>query len=390
MSELRDRALEQFQQRYSAAYAHHLANPDQGRTADEYLHDRQVALGREVSSRVRVYLDTKYWLHFRDHVLGRKTQPGIPELYERIRSLVNAGRVICPLGVYSVAEVQMQADAGTRLRTAHLMDELSSSVILAPESRRIPVEIRRFLNRRVLDPPEDLSRSTSVWTRPSWMVDPYDPGGDDGATPGERLASRKAAIDAAWGTTATDIVAQAPGALPMNAFSSYAAPILNIDKPTPEPITGPFARVFLRELLVALDMYRHAIEEEMDRFLVAHAGPDLDWRRRRDARVRQIGVELIYGAFADKRSGIDQDLPFFRIIPGIMAVYRNDRQRRFKPNDLFDFYHAASALPYSQLYLTETSMRHLLTSRPLAFDTLYGTSVVADPAEAMARIQELC
>jgi hypothetical protein len=384
----KDQAWEQFSARYDAAYQLHLASPADDIDDDEYLAEKHKKLGLAIREKFRIYLDTKFWLHFRDYTLRRRNTPAaIGALYERIKELVDSGKAICPLSAYTVGEVQLQSNFETKLRTANLMDELSSCVLLLPESRRIPVELMLFLNNRILDPPSNLDPLGFMWTRPMWMVDPYDPGGGDGSTRPEQLASKKASIDAAWGITASDIVAQSDGPLPLDAFPKYAAPILNIDKPTPDQLRGKFHDVFLRELFVALDMYDSAIEAAVEEFLDRNSPEPLDWRIKRDARKRQVGMKLVYGAFVQKQ--INRELPLFRIIPSIMAAYRNDKERRFKPNDLFDFYHAAGALPYCHIYLTEKSMRHLLISKPLELDHHYGCEVINDPAEALNVLNRL-
>jgi hypothetical protein len=370
---------------YKERLAFHVQNPSRS-TPAEYLRNRELELGQEVAGKVRVYLDTKFWILFRDHVLEREVHPDIGNLYKKLSELVSEGRLICPVSAYSIAEVQTQADENTRLATARVMDELSLSTSLHKEETRIPLEVREFLELPVGDTKSRFNLLHRVWTRPRWVGYPFDAGGDD-SPPEHRLAARKAAVDAAWACTILDFISQATGALPMRAFAEEITPILNEDKTDRAERPERFKKIFLGQLMNPLEIYSPFIEGVLDQILEEETGITFGAADKDTAHSQGTVASTIWRAFKEERAG--KHLPFFRILPWTLTTYVIDGDRQYKANDIDDFYHAAAALPYCHLFLTEKSMAHLLTSKPLEFNRLYTTRVAAKPADAIKALEEL-
>jgi hypothetical protein len=385
MQHPRDVAREKFAQTYEQRLQFHIHNPAPS-SPSAYLHSLELELGLVVAAKLRIYLDTKFWVLMRDYKLKRASNPDVPRLYNWLVEHVRNGEVVCPVSAYTVGEVQLQDDETTRLATAQLMDELSASVILQKEETRIPLEVRAFLESSLGLFGGTFELLHHVWTKPPWMIYPYDAGGDD-SPPEYRLASRKAAIDASWGCTISDLVAQAPGALPMRAFSEVLAPFLNEEKPTPPEKVRSFEQVFLGQLVNPLEEYAGFIEGALDQVFRETTGVLLSTAEREQLYGRMTVASTIFNAFRDKRAG--RHLPFFRILPSILTMYVIDRERRYKPTDFYDFFHAAAALPYCHMYLAENSMTHLLTSKRLSFDRLYDIQILSDIKKAIPLLEDI-
>ena len=71
----------------------HRKHPDV--SLDQHFSNRVAELAREVLTRRRVYLDTRYWIFLRDAELGRTRKPVHVELLEVLRSEVRSGRFLC-------------------------------------------------------------------------------------------------------------------------------------------------------------------------------------------------------------------------------------------------------------------------------------------------------
>jgi hypothetical protein len=361
----------------------------------QHLYRREVELGREVSSRLRVYLDTRYWILIRDHINGKRTNSHIGAIYDLLRSLVSDGRAICPVSVHTVGEVLKQDDAETLSLTATLMDELSQSVAVIPEMRRVRREVRSFMNSGLIGGAELPPLIHEVWTKVYWLYVSMDPPLLGEWPPEQRRAAAKASIDACWRCTVSEYVNGKltwPEELPPykvlhDSFPEFAVSQLNIDKPTPESILRNFDNQFLAELDVALDVHNNDIEGIFDVLYEYQFGSDVGIAGAEKIRADAPVSQWIRTAFRDKRVGTQ--LPYFRIIPSIMVAYKHDRHRRYKRNDLTDFYNAASGIPYCDIYLTEQSFRHLLTTKPLRFDQVYNVKIVSDPAEGVRALHEL-
>src|SRR2546422_10781019 len=60
--------------------------------------NRVAALTGIVLTRKRIYLDTRYWLFLRDAELGRPQKPLHVELLDVLRTRVQSGQLLCPIG----------------------------------------------------------------------------------------------------------------------------------------------------------------------------------------------------------------------------------------------------------------------------------------------------
>ncbi|WP_339694563.1 hypothetical protein [Celeribacter baekdonensis] len=81
--------------------------------------------------------------------------------------------------------------------------------------------------------------------------------------------------------------------------------------------------------------------------------------------------------------------PSLYIQAALHAAVRCRKGQVIKPNELFDFRHAAAALPYCKAFFTESKLRSLITSGHMRLDTLYGCKVMYTVEEATAWLGEL-
>ena len=131
-------------------------------------------------------------------------------------------------------------------------------------------------------------------------------------------------------------------------------------------------QAFMMEVAGILDVYRDDIAGTLAHIhnseTVAPTGVEAE-------------VEVITELF---RTGqIGTSLPFFNTQAGLHALFRWNRGQKFKPNDWLDYVHAGAALPYFDIFLTEKALASTVTSPALCYESLYGTRVCSDPAEAL-------
>jgi hypothetical protein len=102
------------------------------------------AVWNRVSGRLSVFLDTNCWINMAD---GKKEAP--VRIREKLRKLVVAGRVFCPLSWGILNELFCQSGPSL-LRTASLMEELSLNAIFIIREELYAWEfsrsVRRFVN----------------------------------------------------------------------------------------------------------------------------------------------------------------------------------------------------------------------------------------------------
>jgi hypothetical protein len=82
------------------------------------------------------------------------------------------------------------------------------------------------------------------------------------------------------------------------------------------------------------------------------------------------------------------ELPQLHILASLYSVVRLDQNRPYRATDFEDFRHAASALPYSDMFVTEKHLSHLLRSSPLNLDRRYATAVASSLDEAIDTLKQ--
>jgi hypothetical protein len=148
-----------------------------------------------------------------------------------------------------------------------------------------------------------------------------------------------------------------------------------------------FEQIFLSELAGVLDSLESEFRE-MFSYLYEHVTgmtPAMEDAPAADAA--RLFANLIYHGFRLTR--FSTELPALRIPATLHAAIRWDTARKFRPNDIHDIRHAEAALPYFETFLTEHSLRHLLTRSDLALDRLYDCRVISEPHEAITEIERV-
>ena len=119
---------------------------------------------------------------------------------------------------------------------------------------------------------------------------------------------------------------------------------------------------------------------------------DTGQNAREDETAKQEGgrmvANLIYNAF--RLNKLTRELPSLWLGAGFHAAVRWDLKRKFKANDLPDFRHAVAAIPYCDFFLTERSLRHLVSDRNLRLETLFPCKTFADASSAIKALETIC
>lgn len=71
----------------------------------------------------------------------------------------------------------------------------------------------------------------------------------------------------------------------------------------------------------------------------------------------------------------------------IHASVRWDKRRQVEPNDIFDFNHAADALPYCDAFFTERSLHSTLSAVHVGLDRLYECKICSHIDDAVAYLK---
>ena len=102
-------------------------------------------LANRVAEKVKIYLDTNYWIYFRDVVLGRPKNDDLMKSYKLIESLCDKGLVVCPISKDVFYEITKRLNVEELSVSIKLIDKLSQGVSLITQEERIKAEILHFL-----------------------------------------------------------------------------------------------------------------------------------------------------------------------------------------------------------------------------------------------------
>jgi hypothetical protein len=364
------------------SYSHHRQHPEV--SIEEHIFSKCVELGKAVASKHRIYLDQKYWIYVRDAALGETRNAKHIRILELLNGLCRTGKAVCPLSETLWLELFKIPDMGRRRETAIVYDGLSSGVCLRFLYERIEAELYHFMCQRTGKAPPPLLRW--VWTKCCFIIGTNYPAETAFDATTERVI-QKAYTDDMWSMSLTDmldVMHQSPGEPPrwMRDVS-----FLNEGKLQHADEIRSFRHMWLTELGGFIDVYGDLMHEFLLSWWTSETGnkpSDADKENRDPVQWFQ---NIIYHAF--KTGQLTSELPTVNVKTGVHAMLRWDRERKYRPNDLDDLGHAACAVPYCDIFLTERSLKALLTSKPLRFHELYDTKIIADEDEAIALLASI-
>lgn len=341
-----------------------------------YSRQRRYALGAEVITKTRIYLDQRYWIYCRDVLMGRPQRPIHTDIWNMLVSLVSSGRAVCPVSLAVLEETCKQADVNTRRQTAKAIDLLSAQVAIQPTDVLIDTELYHLWMSRTRKDVKLYPREQLVWNYAGW-------------TPGELFyrhdhfsqemndSLQKGLYDTMAALPFSSIIESTVNAKPASGLDvrEYYQNI-NADCKAHQDEVTSFDAVFASEVLGALDVLRPIFcEFILERFAAdtTDSPPALE-----SPEVQTAGLSLaatIYEAYKTKRW--TTEFPYVHILAGLHAATRYRRQS-FSQGDLMDHHHAHAALAYCNVFLTEKHLGNLLTNRPLELARLYKCRVLWD------------
>jgi hypothetical protein len=361
---------------------YHIAHPEV--SPEAYRESKRRLLSKDVTSRHRIYLDTKYWIVFRDASLGKASSSLDLDLLNLVKSLKASEKVICPLSYSSVHELWLQKDLASRRATAALMDELSDSVCLQPPHILFDMELWHLLfSALVTANPEPFSRGL-VWTKVGYYLG--EPTFMCKSLPDEiAQVIQKCVDDSLFESTLGEMIdALSKGPPPPMADRDRLAIELTTGKY--QHSESSFSELYRQEIAGGLEAHHDSCCNVMEDLCKATG-----LITTVDSTDRDAGGRMVRGLIesALKAGKIQARFPQLHINASLHAASRWDNRRTYKRGDCEDFRHAGSALPYCNYFLTERSLAHLLCNKPLELDVEYETKVRSDSQSAIRELSRL-
>jgi hypothetical protein len=352
---------------------------------DAHVRHSQLALAEAMRGRVKIYLDTNYWVNFRKADAGFESQQ-TGELLALLRQLVTSGRAICPLSESSFIELLPQTDPESRRATAVIMDTLSLGVALIEPRMRMGTEVSYFFHDKSgqceLYPLEDL-----VWCKAAFVVGFTHPTADPGNDQ-LMLAIQKGCFDELWDTPLIELIDRVDDAVsPAGPAFTAMAEQLNASNAIYAHEIKSFQQAYRAEAFGVADLFGDVIAQSIHAIGV-RAGAlaaDVDYALHPDT----LGIaKRLVGAALEKDKARDT-LRSLHIQASLHAATRWNKQRKLDGHDILDMAHASAGLGYCDYLFTEKALADQVTQKHLQLDQRYGCTVCGTHAKAMAAAQQL-
>jgi len=330
------------------------------------MRQKRMQLGAALAAMQRIYLDQRFWILFRDVSLGFCKDQAIADLLVFLKLSVSEGRSICPISESVFMELLKQDDDLTRLATAQLIDELSLGVTLIPFDERVRQELCNSFYQlggaRDIYPVHQL-----VWTKLAYVLGEVHPTKTP-FPPKEELAIQKAFSDLMWRIPLVEMIEKIGMPPPIENNWDSVVDDMNEKSRTLHSTLRSYEHAFKIEFEGTLSLFR----KEINTLQI-----EIVKRGYKDFGVGQkhLSMKKRFEAFA-------LSIPTLHINASCHAAVRWDQKRNLSSNDFFDFHHAAAALGYCNVFLTEKPLSVLLGQRHLGL-TKYKCPTFWSPSEAL-------
>lgn len=346
---------------------------------DQHVDSRRAELALALESRQAIYLDIKFWILLRNVVAEQVSTERQRELLTILKERVASGLAFCPISESTFAELLKQSDHRTRGATAELIDELSLGVALIPFDTRSSMELERFISSTSMtgsSPP----LGGMVWSKLSYVLGIVHPA-NTGFDANTELAVQKAFFDHMWDIPLSQMVEVLGDGMPLGPEYRDLADTLNAASAHHARDLRSFQQTYQIELRGALDLFapvaadiaRKIAERAMSQSMPREGS---EW----DGLVRQW-YALLIAAF--KKDEVKDALRTIHINTCLHAAVRWNKTQQLEANDFYDFHHAAAALGYCDVFLTERGLKSMVTAKHIALDARYACKVVASVDEAI-------
>lgn len=319
--------------------------------------------------------------------MGRPQKPIHVEIVEELRRLRRNNSTICPVSYPVFNELLTQSDSATRAATARIIDEFSDDCAILPIFELFKGELYHFYQKLVQPDVKLFPVSELVWTKAAFVVGDLFLSMKDSGLPEEvTSAIAKAMDDFFWEAKLSEVIDTLPFDPKESDEINSLASQLTKDKFEHWNPGDSFREIFLDEVAGVIDLLSDVIGDFLIHVAKQHGFCD-PMDNETTLRLGRTFGGVIHGAFAHGR--ITREFPTIDIPATLHTAVRIDRNRKYKKGDTADFFHAATALGYYDIFLTESSLKHMLLSKGVNLREKYGCVVLSAEDEVLAHLRTL-
>lgn len=345
---------------------------------EKHSRERQIELGRSMQHRRKVYLDACFWIILREVESGIRTGADERKLLHLLRRGVRSGALICPISTTMFLELMKQPYTATRRQaTAKLIDELSLGVTSVEPQRLMATEVHRFLlaTRGVatLHPMQEL-----IWTKVSYVLGDHYPTIDQISKKLE-LEIQIKFFDYLWEMSIPAFIDLVSSSDKWQDNYPQLSKEINRKNSLHRDELRSFEMAYDAEIRGICEIAGELVANSIERSAVEAGVTQKPTAEERSDTVK-MGRNLLYYAMRNPEYRLA--LRTLHVGASIHAGMRWDKDRKFKPNDWYDFGHAEIAMTYCDAFFTEAPLHQLITRPQLDLEKINGCRVASDVSVA--------
>lgn len=292
----------------------------------------------KLKDKIKVYLDTKYWLILRDVQLKQSICPKKIKIHRTILNLAESKKVIFSISQYVLNELVKQRDRRTLEESFNLILQLSNNISIRTYKERIFEEVISFI-KDVAD--KKLNFNSEVNNQHVWTSIPYSFGKFVIETENNGYFDEEA--------QQVIFESESIDQMFLNIILEESEDSSNFPDPT--------------DMLNAKksDKYKNTLKNqscefhsELERGLVVNAfieAFDSSYNNK-DVETALIALNIL--KYKNKLGNV---LPTLNTYSTLLTTWIIEQNSKIKVNHYFDIHHATAALPYFDIFLTENSLK---------------------------------
>ena len=347
----------------------------------EYVDSEQIKLSDSIKDRIKIYLDTKFWIYLRDGMKEKNDKYSI--LYTILKELVKNGKIVCPLSFSVYSEVSKQSDKETRIMTAKIIDELSLGIsvknvfeLYYNDAFSFIVDKSGFFQRKMQKSNFDYTGSVLSGTAVPIPNMPLPNISNN--------SIQKAWFDFYKTMKLSDIVDKY-NEESVNYYKNMNTRLQKYNNEVVKPHykTDKVQEILRNELIGCIESIKF-IPTLMKEVYEMTGGKVSENEVVDENKIKNL---FCYTLINRKyKSKILDSLYIFGVLNALNIYEQN---RPIQKNDTEDFYHAVQALSTCDYFFTEKRLKHLLNVNPFNLSVEFDTKVISDIDEAISFVEKI-
>ena len=366
---------------WKESYNYHISNST--KTPEEYLLFKKNDFLTSIPKKaIKIYIDLNVWINFRDVHMGKNHIPKIwSEVYKKAIILNELYDVYFVASTNIFLELQKQKKTDEYKVLLNIIGKLSKELIVENPQQLVFDETLFWLGDLLKTYSPFLNYENYQWDKASTIFGVPLPQPEQNNE--ESVALKKVLIDAFYRIPLKDFVLFGQPDESETAVQNLSNQ-LNFDLANKLGVRGTnFEDLLNEEFQGAVDASSEIINQAITQFV--------RWRfNTNSVEIHDVKEKEIINAIINmfKLKKIKQYFPSLQVFSGLHASVRYDKTKKFSQNDLYDFHHASSALPYCQYFITDNPLAQRLNTKPLEFGKKFGSTVLPAKPDLILNVFE--